>query len=198
MSKLVTKANMITALNDPREGFQIQYIGKALVAIFGNQTQDEKSANSVDTNNNIGFASCDSRDGCITAKYFIKHNTLLDFQVENWLAEWRGAPRITKYHRQLNDIATSKSFSTERNKREAVFAPIYTHDQDTDQKHVFVGNTVSGLDVYYSIKFSEIIIRHGDLPQEYRAMDMIDAERIPAYDEFTLMVHRYLNLRHNK
>ncbi len=199
MAKLVTKASMIEALNDPRPGFQARYIGKALVAIFNNQTEDEKSANSVDTHNNIGFAGCDGKNGCITAKYFIKHGTLLDWMVDNWMSDWRDAPRITKYHRQLNEVAERKAAKAELVNREAPqCTPIYTHDQQVDEKHVFIGNTIEGNDVYFSIKFSEVIIRHGDLGPEYKAMDLSTADRIPAYDEATLMVHRYINLRHNK
>ena len=70
--------------------------------------------------------------------------------------------------------------------------PIYTHDQQVDEKHVFLGNTVGGEDVYFSVKFSEVIIRFGDLEPEYRAMDLHTARSLPKYQEAVNMVNRYL------
>lgn len=105
---IVTKQSMIQSLQDTRPGFVAQYIGKALVAIFERQTESEKQSNTTDKWNTIGFAGCDAKSGSITAKYFIKHHTLLDWQIEQWTRDYKGSPRITKYHRQLNEIALEK------------------------------------------------------------------------------------------
>ncbi len=54
--------------------------------------------------NGIGFTGCDARSGSITAKYYLKYNTLQDWQLERWLEK----NRICRYHRQLNEIAIAK------------------------------------------------------------------------------------------
>lgn len=82
-------------------------VGRALVRLFERQTQHERSANDTEEHNNVGFASSDGRNGSITAKTYLKHGRLTDFQLQEWLAPWRdtGYPKICKYHRQLNEIA---------------------------------------------------------------------------------------------
>lgn len=111
MSKnaIVTKASMIQMLADANEAKTIQIIGRALWAIFEFQTRDEQTTNSTRLWNDVGFSSADARSGSLTAKYWKKHGTLLDWQVGRWTRNFRGAPRITKYHRQLNEIALAKA-----------------------------------------------------------------------------------------
>ena len=59
--------------------------------------------------NGIGFTGADAHSGCLTAKYFIKHGTLADWQVERWTKLSKsGFSRLTKYHKQLNEIAIAK------------------------------------------------------------------------------------------
>ena len=88
----------------------IQFVGRALVVIFNNQTEEEKHASDVREDNGIGFTGADGHSGCITAKYFLKHGTLLDWQVERWLKQnAKGTPRISKYWRQLNAAAQKKT-----------------------------------------------------------------------------------------
>ena len=87
-----------------------QVVGRALVAIFrAGQTEDERSGNTTTVDNGIGFSGADARSASITAKYFIKHGRLLDWQVEQWtkLAK-NGYPRLCKYTKQLNAIAEAK------------------------------------------------------------------------------------------
>jgi len=111
MSKnhIVTKASMIALLADADEAKTAQIIGRACWALFLRQTESERSANDTRVWNSVGFASSDARSGSLTAKYFKKHGTLQDWQVERWTRDFRGAPRITKYWRQLNDIAVEKA-----------------------------------------------------------------------------------------
>jgi hypothetical protein len=70
----------------------------------------------VTTNHNtIGFQPMDARQGCITAKYYLKHRKLLDWQIERWLrVNKRGTVRLAKYHRQLNDAAKRKALRRDR------------------------------------------------------------------------------------
>ncbi len=104
---LVTRASLLELLNDDTKRPHV--IGRALVALFHNQTRDEQATNDTKVNNTIGFTGTDARDGSITAKYYIKHKTLLPWQIDNWMKDFRGFPRITKYHRQLNLAAQAKA-----------------------------------------------------------------------------------------
>ena len=86
-------------------------VGRALVALFkAGQTDSERSGNTAEVFNGIGFSGADARSASITAKYFIKHGKLLDWQIESWIKPAKnGYPRICKYARQLNDIAEAKA-----------------------------------------------------------------------------------------
>jgi hypothetical protein len=103
---LVTRASLLALLNDPVKRPHV--IGRALVVLFNNQTRTEQSANSTQVHNDIGFSGADARDGTITAKYYLKNKTLLDWQVERWMKDFRGFPRICKYHAQLNRAAIAR------------------------------------------------------------------------------------------
>ncbi len=105
MNTIVTKDTMLTLLatRDRR-----QVIGRALVALFRRQTADEQNANLTMRVNHVGFSSSDARSGTLCAKYFLKHGTLQDWQVDKWMRIEKGVPRIVKYHRQLNEIALQK------------------------------------------------------------------------------------------
>ncbi len=86
-----------------------QAVGRALMHLFHRQTVDEQASNDTRKWNEIGFTPQDARAGSITAKYFIKHRTLLDWQYEKWIEpNAKGIPRIAKYWRQLNEVANEK------------------------------------------------------------------------------------------
>lgn len=88
---------------------QARIVGRALVALFNRQTASEQSNNSTAEYNNIGFSGADGRSGTLTAKYFMKHGKLLDWQIDRWLKPQRnGFARICKYTKQLNEIAQLK------------------------------------------------------------------------------------------
>ena len=96
-----------------------QFIGRALVVLFNNQTEGEKQCNDTNVENGEGFTGADAHSGCITAKYFLKHKTLLDWQVELWTkTNKRGTRRISKYWRQLNSAAQRKSARVNRTDRD--------------------------------------------------------------------------------
>lgn len=117
MTAIVTKTSMMQLLTTVPASYdgdlatwQKYVIGRALVQIFKRQTADEQNAHTTNQYNNIGFAGCDAKVGSFAAKSFMKRGTLLDFQYDKWMTEGRdGFPRITKYHRQLNDIACRKA-----------------------------------------------------------------------------------------
>lgn len=106
MVALVTRASLIQLLQD--EAKRPHVIGRALVVLFEHQTRSEQASNHTEVHNRIGFSSSDARSGSITAKYYLKHRTLLPWQVDRWMEDFRGFPRICKYHRQLNRAAQLK------------------------------------------------------------------------------------------
>lgn len=106
MSKLVTKDSLIKMLEHPNRKYVIQVVGRALVTLYNNQTESEKRSNDTREHNMVGFTGADGHSGCITAKYFLRHKTLTDWQIEMWTKRNKqGVPRIAKYHAQLDAAA---------------------------------------------------------------------------------------------
>lgn len=110
MEKLVTRESLKALLSDERGHEFVQHVvGRALVALFNRQTESEKNVNDTQVWNSVGFSSSDAKSGSLTAKYYLKHRCLLDWQVAKWTQEFRGRPRLCKYVRQLNEIANIKA-----------------------------------------------------------------------------------------
>ena len=111
MKSLVTRESLI-ALVIRGDEVSKEAVGRALTHLFNRQTRDEQITNDTCKHNEIGFTPQDARSGSITAKYFIKHRTLLDWQYEKWIEpNAKGIPRIAKYWRQLNEEANQKNSS---------------------------------------------------------------------------------------
>ena len=110
MTKPIVTRESLQKMLDEADEVKVQHIiGRALVVLFNNQTADEKLSNTTNKDNGIGFTGADAHGGCITAKYYKKHNSLRDWQVEKWTRRARsGYSRITKYHKQLNEAALAK------------------------------------------------------------------------------------------
>jgi hypothetical protein len=97
-------------LSNPNKAYVIAVIGRALVVLLNRQTREESQANITNTHNMMGFTSGDARSGCIGAKYWLKHKTLQDWQVEQWTRVGsRGYPRLAKYWKQLDEEAQLKA-----------------------------------------------------------------------------------------
>lgn len=105
---LVTKDSLNRMLIEAEPARRANIIGRALVAIYARQTKDEQASNHTAEDNGIGFAGCDAHSGSLTAKSYIKNQSLLDWQTEQWMRPFRGYPRICKYSKQLNQIALEK------------------------------------------------------------------------------------------
>ncbi|MGZ8924389.1 MAG: hypothetical protein ACXW2E_00765 [Nitrososphaeraceae archaeon] len=106
---LVTRDSIEQMLQNENPEFVIHTIGRALVGIFKYQTEDEKRKNDTNIHNGIGFSGTDAKSGSLTAKFYLKHKTLLPWMIENWTKPTsHGHPRLTKYHKQLNIIALEK------------------------------------------------------------------------------------------
>lgn len=110
MKEIITKTglqDMIWRADDER---RMHLIGRALIVLFNFQTEDERDVNDTRHHNGMGFRGADARSGSITAKYYIKHKRLLDWQIDMWMKpNKKGDMRIAKYHKQLNVAANKKA-----------------------------------------------------------------------------------------
>lgn len=106
--KIVTKESLRSLIYNPEK--QNKAIGKALVALFNNQTNHEKIFNTVETRNKRGFSASDANRGTKDAKFYIENGFLDKSTVDYWMTkDITKTERIAKYHRQLNDTAIRKS-----------------------------------------------------------------------------------------
>lgn len=113
MKELVTKDLLKDMVDVDKYGHEYveRVVGRALWALFQNQTRDEKSMNATNTENGVGFTGADAHSGSITAKYWKKWGNLGyakgdKWRLEKWLKKAKnGYPRICKYAGQLNEIA---------------------------------------------------------------------------------------------
>lgn len=77
-------------------------IGRALLKITENQTEDEKSGKYVKYRNNKGFRPCHARMGTSMAEYFSKYGRLTPKQAAYWRTrDKNGNMRIGIYANQL-------------------------------------------------------------------------------------------------
>ena len=85
-------------------------VGRALVVLFRNQTADEQRVNETSEDNGIGFTGADAYSGTLTAKSYLKHKKLQDWQLDKWTkrSASTGYSRIAKYHSQLNQAALDR------------------------------------------------------------------------------------------
>lgn len=109
MKKIVTRSSLVELLRNDNPEFVKAVIGKALVHLFRRQTEDEQIDTTTKHHNERGFAAADAYSGSLTAKYYLHHKTLKDWMVTEWTKDFRGNPRIAKYHRQLNEEAVAKN-----------------------------------------------------------------------------------------
>lgn len=110
MNQIVTRQSLQAMLDNDNPEYVARVVGRALVAIFNNQTTDEKSGNTTEVDNGIGFSGADARTGSLGAKSYMKNKTLLDWQVAQWTRRGKnGYSRLTKYAKQLNTIALRKA-----------------------------------------------------------------------------------------
>lgn len=109
---VVTKEWLATKIKEN----PIKVIGRALAAIYKNQTAIEQSTTATRVNNGIGFCKPDARVGSIGARQFNAHGTLDAWLVKIWMQPAKdGYPRICKYASQLQDIAEQKKIRLNTN-----------------------------------------------------------------------------------
>jgi hypothetical protein len=106
---IVTRESITKMIEDANAAKTQAIVGRALVVILNNQTADEQASNETKQDNGIGFTGADARAGSLTAKYWLKHQRLEDWMIDNWTRKnARGVLRLAKYHKQLNTAAKAK------------------------------------------------------------------------------------------
>lgn len=109
MQQLVTQESLQTMLDNPNKDYVAHVIGRALIGLLKRQTSAEQDTNTTNVHNNVGFTGADGYGGSLTAKFYLKHNRLEDWQIERWVKRGKnGYSRLTKYAKQLNEIANEK------------------------------------------------------------------------------------------
>jgi hypothetical protein len=106
---IVTRDSLQALLNRDDRQFVTNVVGRALKGLLDRQTREEANSNTTNEHNGIGFTGADGRSGVLTAKSYIKNGTLQDWQLDRWLKPQKnGYARITKYWKQLDEIAQAK------------------------------------------------------------------------------------------
>ena len=109
MKAIVTKDVLQSMLDREDPEYVKQVVGRALVVIYKNQTASEQHCNSTTDANGVGFTGFDARSGTLTAKSYLKHQTLQDWQVEKWTKKTKsGFARLCNYWKQINAAAEAK------------------------------------------------------------------------------------------
>ncbi len=109
MPAIVTRESLQKLLDSDNAQLVMHVVGRALVVLFNNQTEDEKVDNATKVHNSLGFTGADARTGTLTAKSYLRNRALHDWQIEKWVKKGEsGFSRLTKYHKQLNAAAEQK------------------------------------------------------------------------------------------
>lgn len=107
---MVTKDSLKEMLSKNNPEYVQKVIGRGLLVIYNNQTEDEKSDAATKENNGTGFTGVDAKSGTLTALFYRKHKRLESWMIVKWLKkDKKGYPRLCKYHRQLNIAAELKA-----------------------------------------------------------------------------------------
>jgi hypothetical protein len=108
--QMITKDSLTKMIVEANPEKQARIVGRACLVLFKRQTESERQANTTNVENSVGFTASDARTGSLTAKSFLKFNTLQPWQVERWLqVDRRGTMRIAKYWKQLDQAARAKA-----------------------------------------------------------------------------------------
>lgn len=112
---IVTRERMIDLMASPNRE---HVIGKALVHLLNRQTREEQNRDDTIVHNLRGFTPADAYSGSLSARYYLKHKTLQDWQMTMWSKpNTKGIPRLAKYWRQLDEEAKLKANGTALNAR---------------------------------------------------------------------------------
>lgn len=105
--KLVTRESLTEMIGAATIEKKIKIVGRALVVILAHQTREERSSHKTSEHNSVGFTAMDAVSGTRAANAYI-HGYFSSRHLDEWIRPLNGAPRIAKYHRQLNVAALEK------------------------------------------------------------------------------------------
>ena len=109
MAKYIVTRESLSNLVLRGDTVSMHAIGRALVHLFNRQTDAEQATNDTRVWNEMGFTGADAYSGSLSAKFYLKHHRLEDWQIERWTKlNVRGVPRIAKYWKQLDEEAKKK------------------------------------------------------------------------------------------
>lgn len=108
MAKIVTR-DSFQALILRKDEVGMHAIGRALVLLLRRQTSEEQRAHVTKLDNQRGFTPADANSGSISAKYYMKHGELAEWQLARWRKpNAKGVARLAKYWAQINEEAELK------------------------------------------------------------------------------------------
>ena len=108
--KHIVTRDSLTALVLRGDEVAMHAIGRALVHLLDRQTRIEAETNTTRVWNEVGFTGTDGRSGALSAKYYLKHGRLEQWQIDKWTKlNRRGVPRIAKYWKQIDEEAQRKA-----------------------------------------------------------------------------------------
>lgn len=106
---IVTKESLKEMLAKQDPAYIQKVIGRGLLVILNNQTEEEQCQATTKENNGTGFTGFDAKSGTLTALFYQKHKRLEGWMMGKWLkTDKKGYPRLCKYHRQLNEAAEAR------------------------------------------------------------------------------------------
>jgi len=109
MTAIVTKETLKSMLENTNRDYAQKVIGRGLLVILNNQTEEEQCQAATKENNGTGFTGFDAKSGTLTALFYQKHKKLENWMMNKWLkTDKKGYPRLCKYHRQLNEAAEAR------------------------------------------------------------------------------------------
>lgn len=79
------------------------WVERILLMLLDRQTEDEQQAETTSHSNAMGFAGVDGAYGTSVAKRIRSRGFITEGEYQAWIKESRGAPKICKYWRQVND-----------------------------------------------------------------------------------------------
>lgn len=107
---LVTRESLQALLDnaDPKKVMVV--VARALCALYERQTMDEQSCERTIEHNGVGFSGIDGEFASSLVVFYKKHGYLSSKQIAPWVKKGsNGFSRLTKYAKQLNEIAVEKA-----------------------------------------------------------------------------------------
>jgi hypothetical protein len=104
----MTKDELIAKLQGPKGKHWAERI---LLMLLDRQTEDEQKNDTTRESNAMGFAGVDGYIGTSMAKRVKARGFITENEYNFWMRDSRGAPKIAKYWKQVNDEIEKKKAS---------------------------------------------------------------------------------------